>query len=165
VRVSAVVVVCLVLAVATGLAIATICIVRARRCRRARVPIETRNDAFEVVARAESFAGLSAHLADGDRPSARWASIRAEHAWLSTANRSLRERADGFAFRRATYDLDDALTLLALEISRSESLAAVPDSARRDDKLRFASARLQERSVQLVFSARFMSIVADVEGC
>jgi hypothetical protein len=167
-QVSAVEVLFVVAAAIVALAAGSMLLIARRRRRAARVLGEIRADAFAIVAGAEHLARLRARAgAEPPRsPQAPlWAAIREEHGRLASAARSLRLRACGDAFKRATSELDDALVLFASEIARAEELAAVPNDARNDDRLRFASARLQERSDHVVFSARYVSIVADVEGC
>jgi hypothetical protein len=142
---------------------------RARRRKRdenARVCVRERSRvrAFEVVARAESLAQLAVLVHTQPAPSTMWEVVAQELEQLSDSTLTLCDASRTFAFLRATRKLADAVRQLDREVARCRSLS-VPDGTRMDDEWRFAAARLQEMSVELVVEARFMGIVADVEGC
>jgi hypothetical protein len=120
--------------------------------------------ARELAAGAEALAHCIAQLHDEDAPPAAWLRVSDERDSLTRAAYELHERAAGEALRRAAADLADTLTLVGWEVSRVRAMAAVPEVARRDAQARFAAARLRQRVAEVVFAARFLGIVVDVEG-
>jgi len=120
--------------------------------------------ALEAVARAESLAELALLVHMQPALSTMWDVVAQELEQLSDSTRSLCEASRTFAFWRATRTLADALGQLDREVARCRRLS-VPDVAPIDDEWASAAARLQETSVELAIEARFMAIVAEIEGC
>jgi hypothetical protein len=117
-----------------------------------------------VLDRVESLAELIKRLDERSSTSKVWSAILEQQASLCDAVREVRLGATRPGFRSAAAEVQAALSLVSFEVAKHRSLA-VPNATRDKDVSRFAAARLRERSSELVRSARFMGIVAQVEGC
>jgi len=136
----------------------------ARRRRRAKLRERWHRTTFEVVARAESLAELALVLDGQPHTSKVWDVIHDEHRWLIDAIRELRQNGVRLGFRFAAAELTKSLTLVNEEVSRQRA-QRVPSTPTDQTNADAATARMRDRARALVVSARFLGVVADIEGC